>query len=111
VNVNAVDANNTSVVQDYALVVSYGDAGVFSNAFTLTDVALVSSNGGSGLGTMTNGAPLLNQRVGGNAQLHLHLCQRALHDQRHHQPVAVLRVHQHAVHDQPGLHQRGVCRV
>jgi subtilisin-like proprotein convertase family protein len=67
VNVNAVDSNTTNVVQDYALVVSYGDGGVFTNAFTLTDVPMVSSNTAALTG-MTNGLPLLNQRVGGNSQ-------------------------------------------
>jgi subtilisin-like proprotein convertase family protein len=67
VNVNAVDANTSGVVQDYALVVSYGDGGAFSNAFTMTGGALASSNAPT-LGTITNGLPLLNQRVGGNSQ-------------------------------------------
>ena len=68
VNVNAVDSNTTNVVQDYALVVSYGDGGVFSNAFSMVDMPIVSSNNASGLLTVTNGLPLLNQRVGGNSQ-------------------------------------------
>jgi subtilisin-like proprotein convertase family protein len=69
VNVNAVDANTTDVVQDYALVVSYGDGGVFTNAFTINDTAaVVSSNNAGGLTVMTNGLPFLNQRVGGNSQ-------------------------------------------
>ncbi len=67
VNVNAVDANTSNVVQDFALVASYGDAGTVSNAFTMTPATLVSSNTPT-LGTITNGLPLLNQRVGGNAQ-------------------------------------------
>jgi subtilisin-like proprotein convertase family protein len=69
VNVNAVDSNTNNVVQDYALVVSYGDAGTFSNAFTISDAtpSLVSSNTAA-LGIVTNGLPLLNQRVGGNPQ-------------------------------------------
>ena len=67
VNVNAVDANTNNVVQDYALVVSYGDAGVATNPFTLGAATIVSSNTAA-LTTVSNGIPLLNQRVGGNAQ-------------------------------------------
>ena len=68
VNVNAVDANTNNVVQDYALVVSYGDGGVFTNAFSMVDTPIVSSNNVSGVTTLTNGLPLINQRVGGNPQ-------------------------------------------
>jgi subtilisin-like proprotein convertase family protein len=68
VNVNAVDSNTNGVVQDYALVVSYGDGGAFTNAFSMTDQPVVSSNNAGGLTVVTNGLPLLNQRVGGNSQ-------------------------------------------
>jgi len=54
VNVNAVTSNTNNVVQDYALVISCGDGGVVSNAFTLTDVATVSSNL-TNLTALTNG--------------------------------------------------------
>ncbi len=67
VNVNAVTSNTNNVVQDYALVISCGDGGVVSNAFTLTDVAPVSSSL-TNLIALTNGLPLLNQRVGANPQ-------------------------------------------
>ncbi|MDB6124021.1 MAG: Peptidase and in kexin sedolisin [Pedosphaera sp.] len=67
VNVNAITANTNNIVQDYALVISSGDAGTVSNAFTLTDVPLVSTNLAHVI-SMTNGLPLLGQRVGANSQ-------------------------------------------
>lgn len=67
VNVNAVTANITDIVQDYALVLSSGNG-------ELTD-PFVSFTKEVGPGftppvvTITNGVPLLNQRVGANFQL------------------------------------------
>ena len=67
VNVNAVTANTNNIVQDYALVISSGDAGAVSNAFTLTDVAPLTNNVPT-VTVISNGVPLLNQRVGANPQ-------------------------------------------
>jgi subtilisin family serine protease/subtilisin-like proprotein convertase family protein len=68
VSVNAVTANTTDVVQDYALVISSGN-GEVTNAF----VSLTRANNGvdpnpAPIG-LTNGMPLLKQRVGANFQL------------------------------------------
>jgi subtilisin-like proprotein convertase family protein len=78
VNVNAVTAqtNNTAgvyapnVVQDYALVVSIGE-GEVTNAFTLTDSAVVSNPTGAQNITVvvTTNTPLFNQMVGANSPL------------------------------------------
>ncbi|MDB6067815.1 MAG: Peptidase and in kexin sedolisin [Pedosphaera sp.] len=68
VNVNALTANTNGAVQDYALVVSTGDAGEITNAFTMTDLNPGGpvSNNVPVLTTMTNGIPLLGQHVGAN---------------------------------------------
>jgi len=72
VNVNAVTGNTNNVVQDYALVVSCGDASSENNLFTLTP-----ANGGNvasnsplvtNVMTLSNNVPVLNQRVGANSQ-------------------------------------------
>ena len=70
VNVNAVTANTNNIVQDFALVMSSGDAGTVSNAFTLTAVSPVQITGNmtNTLQKLTNGVALLNQRVGANSQ-------------------------------------------
>ncbi|HWY74930.1 MAG TPA: S8 family serine peptidase, partial [Verrucomicrobiae bacterium] len=71
INVNAVTANTNNVVQDFALVISSGDGGLFTNVFTFTNTpgaARVSSTNAIALTTITNGLPLFNQRVGANAQ-------------------------------------------
>ncbi|MBU6399876.1 MAG: S8 family serine peptidase, partial [Verrucomicrobia bacterium] len=72
VNVNAVTASPTGVVQDFALVVGIDDPTV-TNAFT---VASTPTPPPETLGLLaqpitviTNGAPLLNQRVGANSPL------------------------------------------
>jgi subtilisin-like proprotein convertase family protein len=67
VNVNAVTLNTNNVVQDYALVISSGDGGALSNAFTLTDVPQTFTNLAHII-QVTNGVPLLGQRVGANSQ-------------------------------------------
>ncbi|MGA3143257.1 MAG: S8 family serine peptidase [Verrucomicrobiota bacterium] len=74
VNVNAVTAQTNNVVQDYALVLSYGE-GEVTNALTVTDV-------GPGLGIISNpttdqqityvvnpNAPLLDQLAGASTPL------------------------------------------
>ena len=66
VNVNAVTGNTNGVVQDYALVVSCGDGGSVSNGLTLADEPIVSSNDVAPLTGMSNGVPLLGERVGAN---------------------------------------------
>ena len=69
VNVNAVTAHTNGVVQDFALVMSSDVGGAtFTNSLTLTNSAVVTSNILTATGTLTNGVPLLNQRVGGNSQ-------------------------------------------
>src|SRR5207245_9902341 len=68
VNVNAVTANTNDVVQDYVLVVSSGDGELASPFVSLTgpntDVIPPPP-----IIAITNGAPLLHQRVGANFQL------------------------------------------
>ena len=68
VNVNAVTANTNDVVQDYALVVSCGDGELASPLVSLTgpNTGVVAP---PPLIAITNGAPLLHQRVGANFQL------------------------------------------
>ena len=71
VNVNALTRNNNGTVQDYALVISSGDGGTVTNAFTAfasTPVALSVSPSFTNLTTLTNGVPLFNQRAGANSQ-------------------------------------------
>ncbi|PYJ79367.1 MAG: hypothetical protein DME22_25545, partial [Verrucomicrobia bacterium] len=68
VNVNAVTANMTDVVQDYALVVSCGNgevAGAFDSLTRVPDGIIPRLE----LIGLTNGVPLLKQRVGANFQL------------------------------------------
>jgi subtilisin family serine protease/subtilisin-like proprotein convertase family protein len=68
VNVNAVTANQSGTVQDYALVITCGD-GQVTNAFTLTDQPTISTlvPDVTTMTNSTNGLPLLNQTVGANA--------------------------------------------
>src|SRR6185503_15578020 len=68
VNVNAVTANTNDVVQDYALVVASVDGELASPfaAFTGPVADVVSP---PPIIAITNGAPLLHQRVGANFQL------------------------------------------
>src|SRR6266487_1206365 len=68
VNVNAVTANTNDVVQDYALVVSCGDGELASPIVSLTgpNTGVVPP---PPITAITNGAPLLHQRVGANFQL------------------------------------------
>lgn len=70
VNVNAVTLNTNNVVQDYALVISTGDAGgtaasPFANYSQPVTNAL---NNVSPVTTLNDGIPLLNQRIGANSQ-------------------------------------------
>jgi subtilisin-like proprotein convertase family protein len=69
VNVNANTLNTTDVVQDYALVISYGDGesdveAPFESLTRVEDTLELKDAVG-----LTNGVPLLNQRVGANFQL------------------------------------------
>jgi subtilisin-like proprotein convertase family protein len=66
VNVNAVSAHTNDVVQDFALVISVGD-GTLTNAFRLTPMD--SAREAPLALLLTNGIPLLNQRVGANSPL------------------------------------------
>lgn len=72
VNVNAVTTDNTGVVQDYALVISSGDAtSLATSPFTLVDAnnGVASTNlVVSNLIVLSNAVPLLDQRVGANSQ-------------------------------------------
>ncbi len=69
VNVNAVTANTNNVVQDYALVISSGDAGAIAAPFSsLTESALFVSPNLPVLTVVTDSVPLFNQRVGANPQ-------------------------------------------
>jgi subtilisin-like proprotein convertase family protein len=67
VNVNAVTANTNDVVQDYALVISSSD-GELTAPFQLTRRATNDLLGVSPT-PLTNGVPVMRQRVGGNFQL------------------------------------------
>ena len=67
VNVNAVTGNLTGVVQDYALVISSGD-GTGERPFESLERIDDSFERPPALG-LTNGVPVLNQRVGANFQL------------------------------------------
>jgi len=67
VNVNAVTANTTDVVQDYALVISSGN-GVLAAPFQLSR-RLANDFHRIPPTPLTNGVPLMRQRVGGNFQL------------------------------------------
>jgi subtilisin-like proprotein convertase family protein len=69
VNVNANTLNTNDVVQDYALVISYGDGesdveAPFESVVRIDDTLERKETIG-----LTNGVPLLNQRVGANFQL------------------------------------------
>ncbi len=67
VNVNAVTANTTGVVQDYALVISSGNGTVekpFDSLERIDDAFELPPALG-----LTNGVPVLNQRAGANFQL------------------------------------------
>ncbi len=68
VSVNAVSANTNDVVQDYALVLGSGD-GELSSPFASLTGPKADVVGPPPLIAITNGAPLLHQRVGGNFQL------------------------------------------
>ncbi len=69
VNVNAVTVNTNNIVQDYALVISSGDAGEIPTPFSsLTESNVVTSTNLPVLGILTNGVPMFNQRVGANPQ-------------------------------------------
>jgi subtilisin-like proprotein convertase family protein len=69
VNVNAVDSNTNNVVQDFALVLSSGDVGSqTTNAFSFVTAPTITSTNFSYLQVLSNGVPLLNQRVGANSQ-------------------------------------------
>ena len=68
VNVNAVTGNTSGEVQDYALVVSCGDGGAVSNALTPAGPAVEVSSNVANVGVLSNGVPLLGERVGGNPQ-------------------------------------------
>ncbi len=69
VNVNAVTANTNNIVQDYALVVSSGDAGTVTSPFlSLSPPAPASTTNLPVLAQLTNGVPLFGQRVGADSQ-------------------------------------------
>src|SRR5207253_6203971 len=68
VSVNAVTANTQDVVQDYALVVSSGE-GELTNAFVSLRRESDDLVGRPALISLTDGVPLLEQRVGANFQL------------------------------------------
>ncbi|MDB6018821.1 MAG: Peptidase and in kexin sedolisin [Pedosphaera sp.] len=68
VNVNAITANTNGIVQDFALVISSGDAGELTNAFTLAAPSATVSNNVNVVSIATNGVPIFNQRVGANSQ-------------------------------------------
>jgi len=68
VNVNAVTANTNNVVQDYALVVSLANSSSTNNAVTLVQSA-DSTRLPETVTRMTNGVPMLHQRVGANSPL------------------------------------------
>jgi subtilisin-like proprotein convertase family protein len=66
VNVNAVTTHTNQIVQDYALVISCGNL-TLTNPFTLNleEQPVIPSP----VNAVTNGIPLLNQRVGANSPL------------------------------------------
>jgi subtilisin-like proprotein convertase family protein len=70
VNVNAVTAQTNNVVQDYALVISCGDA-LAPGAITVTDLGNVSNPTSAQLITavVSTNSPLFNQFVGANTPL------------------------------------------
>jgi len=68
VNVNAVTANTIDIVQDYALVVDSGDGEVTNAIVSLTRASDDALPRAAPIG-LTNGVPLLKQRVGANFQL------------------------------------------
>ncbi|HKS38959.1 MAG TPA: LamG-like jellyroll fold domain-containing protein, partial [Verrucomicrobiae bacterium] len=68
VNVNAVTANTNNVVQDYALVISSGN-GQVTNAFATFVRQVNRTEARSPATGLTNGVPLLEERVGANFQL------------------------------------------
>ncbi len=71
VNVNAVTTQTNGVLQDYALVISSGNTrltNVFVNGTTVTNFVLA-EDPGVFVKTITNGVPLLNERVGANSPL------------------------------------------
>jgi subtilisin-like proprotein convertase family protein len=69
VNVNAVTAHPDDVVQDFALVISHGNPRTVTGAaITVTPDPIIETTSME-LTTVTNGVPLLNQRVGANSPL------------------------------------------
>lgn len=69
VNVNAVTAHPDGVVQDFALVISHGNPRTLSgSAITLGNEAITDAPLPE-VTVVTNGVPLLNQRVGANSPL------------------------------------------
>lgn len=68
VNVNAVTANTNEIVQDYALVISSGN-GQVTNSFESFLPQIASPLPPRPVTAITNGVPLLEQRVGANFQL------------------------------------------
>ncbi len=69
VNVNAVTLNSNNIVQDYALVISSGDAGAVPNPFaSLTVNTLAVSTNLPVFTNIVDSVPLFNQRVGANPQ-------------------------------------------
>ncbi|MFO1501831.1 MAG: S8 family serine peptidase [Verrucomicrobiota bacterium] len=65
---NQVTRNNLDVVQDYALVIACGDSTI-TNAFTSITPVAPPPPAEVTVTSMTNGVPLLNERVGANAPL------------------------------------------
>ncbi|MBI3414412.1 MAG: S8 family serine peptidase [Verrucomicrobia bacterium] len=67
VNVNAVTQHPDGIAQDFALVVSSGD-GTVTNAFTFAPLAAIPLTTPT-LSIVSNGVPLLHERVGANSPL------------------------------------------
>jgi len=71
VNVNAVTTQTNGVLQDYALVISCGNT-LFTNALTVSDISVVPQipdDTTPFVKFLTNGVPLLHERVGANNPL------------------------------------------
>jgi len=69
VNVNAVTAHPDDVVQDFALVISHGNPRTVTGAAITVGSEPIVETTSLELTTVTNGVPLLHQRVGANSPL------------------------------------------
>src|SRR5438552_9976843 len=68
VNVNAVTTQTTGILQDYALVIA-SDNTTLTNALTVSDISTAPQapdDTNIFVKTLTNGLPLLSERVGAN---------------------------------------------